>query len=147
VLKFIPQTGYSNFAPAIRKLSASTAALIVKANTNSYQKGAYKELDFAAPAYDVALPITPSPPDLARWLLVPFSNPIEQAAQFDQSLAASTNRQIALHVVMEHADARTTASGTSNGGAGLCLLSLDGGGIRGISSLLILQRFMEMITL
>ena len=36
-------------------------------------------------------------------------------------------------------------SGTPDTGAGLCLLSLDGGGIRGISSLLILQQLMEMI--
>src|SRR5262249_25091221 len=31
------------------------------------------------------------------------------------------------------------------GGGGLCLLSLDGGGVRGISSLVILRRLMRMI--
>lgn len=35
------------------------------------------------------------------------------------------------------------AGGTPDSGKELCLLSLDGGGVRGLSSLMILQRFME----
>ena len=46
---------------------------------------------------------------------------------------------------MAQTDTFSGASDVPTPGAGLCLLSLDGGGVRGISTLLILQRLMETI--
>jgi predicted acylesterase/phospholipase RssA len=46
---------------------------------------------------------------------------------------------------MEQTMATSAGGGSETNGKELCLLSLDGGGVRGLSSLLILQKLMESL--